>query len=1138
MKRALMLQSFCLAVVLALLAGLATLPFGRAAARAATKTVIVELEGEPAVVAKYRAETSGQPFDLAGYRQQLVAAQDDFLARAAAAGVGYVLSGVEAPNGDTTASIKFRFNYVYNGVTLEVPAAALSVLKGLDGVKAVHEAEQMFPHLDRAVSYVRAPEVYGTPARLTQFDEVSSGGAHGEGMIVAVVDTGIDWAHPMFGGDPTPPQFGVGPALATRNQKVIYYLNLTAGVAGDDFGHGTHVAADIAGYLGRAPGADMLPGTADDIELHGVAPQAKLMGYKTLSAVGTGLNPSTIMAVEDAVQPFTLTGQPKPVPHIINLSLGSTVNDPNSPTSVACDNATLAGVTVVASAGNSGAATATNPTGEGTIGSPGTGRRVLTVGANNDPGKPAEDIIMDRAFDNGRPNDLVDVLDPSGVSRTGTGFVDGSNKATAPGQRTGIQLALAGGSPTVGNVIAQYYVFAGTVQTAADVPDSVRGRIAIARPSGAFAGVAAALAAKGAAAAIIIRPDLAKITVGHAAIPTWSIQESDARYLLDLLSSTDAPGVDPAKGTLSEFPVRVRQGAFKPAMAAFSSRGPVGGWGQIKPDVTAPGVGILSATVRAGGVSPAPSFMFNPTGYISASGTSFSSPITAGVAALVKQKNLTWTPAMIRAALVNTATNLRWADGTALADGVNTLNEQGGGLIDAPAAANAKALMGTGNPGASGRPPAVRPFEIGVSPLVGTSPGNPDFSASYSFGNVAIAGVEGTATSTQAVNIIDVRGGAGAGTYNLSASNVREAGGGNVRVSFTDEAGNEITSVQVPANGSAGYRVRVEVDGEQIADGAQIQWYVTATRADGGQRLRMPFYYRAVRPTVAAAAPVIYGVAGNEVEGNPPVDINGDYALQYSATAAGVMPARYRIEESADGGSNWTRLADVESSQTTFDLTGRGNGNYRYRVLGLFAVQHGFVAGPPSAAREVRVDRRVEVDVTSMVQASIVDGTVSFGGGFAQFDQTLRNTSAATNIYPPLQFVITSIQSGSGRVTAANATNGGTGLAGSPASFDYSNTFGYELSPGETSAARRLRFNNPGNELFQFTALVRAHLPASGSGGTAPTGGGADTTSGGSGGSGGGTTGGGTATDEALRTVQTTLTFTVNPLTRTVSLAR
>ncbi|HYP52623.1 MAG TPA: S8 family serine peptidase, partial [Pyrinomonadaceae bacterium] len=583
MKSRLFIRTTYFALAFALLAFALTFsPASRSSAQASLRTVIVELSGEPVAVAKYRAETSGQAFDLQAYRRQLVAEQDALLARAAQSGIDFTLAGVSAPNGDVTADIKFRFNYVYNGVTLVVPEAAVPALESLEGVKAVHAAETLSVTLDRAVSYTHANTLYGRPAHLTQFDTAATSGLHGEGMIVAVIDTGVDWAHPMFGGDPTPPQFGVAPALAAaRNNKVIYYLNLTAGVAGDDFGHGTHVAADIAGYLGRAPGKDMVPMTADDVDIHGVAPQAKIMAYKTLSAVGTGLNPSTIMAVEDAVQPFTITGLPKPVAHVINLSLGSTVNDPNSPTSVACDNATLAGVTVVASAGNSGP-------GEATIGSPGTGRRVLTVGANNDPGVPADDIVFDRLFDSGKPLDLTDVLNPAGVNRGATGLVDGSNKATASGQRTGIAVNLAGGSPAIGNPIAQYYVFAGTVTTAADVPDSVAGRIAIVRPSGAFATVANSVAAKGAAAVLIVRPDIAKITVGHTVAPTWSIQESDARYLLDLLASNDAVGVDPAKGALSEFPLRIKQGSYSPAMAAISSRGPVGGFGQVKPDVTAP----------------------------------------------------------------------------------------------------------------------------------------------------------------------------------------------------------------------------------------------------------------------------------------------------------------------------------------------------------------------------------------------------------------------------------------------------------------------------------------------------------------------------------------------------------------------
>lgn len=1107
----------------------------RATATAVTKTVIVELKGEPAVVAKYRAEAEGRDFDVQAYRQQLVAEQDALLGRAAAAGINYVVSGVSAPNGEVTADIKFRFNYVYNGVTLEVPETAIPVLKGLEGVAAVHEAETMRPHLDHSVKYVRAPQLYGPQPHLTQFDTAATDGAHGEGMIVAVIDTGIDWTHPMFGGDATPPQFGVGPALATRNQKVIYYLNLTAGAVIDDFGHGTHVAADIAGYLGRAPGKDMIPLTADDVNVHGVAPQARLMGYKTLSTAGAGLNPSTIMAVEDAVQPFTIAGYPKPVPHVINLSLGSPSNDPNSPTSVACDNATLAGVTVVASAGNAGRPTPTNPTGEATIGSPGSGRRVLTVGANNDPGPPAEDIVLDRAFDNGRPSDRADVLDPAGVNRNGTGFVDGANKATAAGARTDIPFVLAGGSPTIGNPVAQYYVFAGTVTTAADVPDSVAGRIAVVRPSGAFAAISAAVAAKGAAGIVMVRPDSAKITVANSTVPVWSILESDARYLLDLLASHDAVGVDPAKGVLSEFPVRVKLGSFTPAMADFSSKGPVGGFGQVKPDVTAPGVGILSATVRAGGVSPAPSYMFHPSGYVSASGTSFSSPITAGVAALIKQKNPTWTPAMIRAALVNTATNLRWADGTAVADGVQSLNDQGGGLIDAGAAATAKALMGAGTPGPSGSAPAVRPNQIcpnyggNPSPLCGASPGNPDFSASHSFGQVAIAGVEGTATLSQAVQIHDVRGGAGAGTYQLSSSNVRNADGASFRVKFTDAGGNEISSVEVPEGGSAAFNVTTEAYGAQIAGPTQVQFYVTANRADGGQRLRMPFYYRAVAPAVTTAAPTLNSISGTEVADNPPVDIDGAYRVEFTKPAIGAQPSKLRVEESADGGATWATLADVDASQTTLDVSGRGNGAYQYRAVALYPVEYGLLAGPASSARAVRVHRRVETDVTSFVEP--VNQNIVFGAGFTELTSALRNKSAGATAYPPARLIVTAINSGSGAVRVSNADNGGDGV-GAPAVFDYTAQAGPDLTPGETSAARAVRFNNPNMELFTVTVAVRAHVPD-----PAFAAGGASASSGGEvGGGGAGTQQGASSGGGALSGAQTTLTFTVNPLTRTVRL--
>ena len=85
-------------------------------------------------------------------------------------------------------------------------------------------------------------------------------------------------------------------------------------------------------------------------------------------------------------------------------------------------------------------------------------------------------------------------------------------------------------------------------------------------------------------------------------------------------------------------------------MAAFSSRGPLGDW--IKPDVTAPGIQVLA------GMTPQPVGTVNgPPGnlYQAIAGTSMSSPHAAGVSALVKAAHPSWTPAMIKSALMTSA---------------------------------------------------------------------------------------------------------------------------------------------------------------------------------------------------------------------------------------------------------------------------------------------------------------------------------------------------------------------------------------------------------------------------------------------------------------------------------------------------
>ncbi|WP_328224203.1 S8 family serine peptidase [Streptomyces sp. NBC_00310] len=103
-------------------------------------------------------------------------------------------------------------------------------------------------------------------------------------------------------------------------------------------------------------------------------------------------------------------------------------------------------------------------------------------------------------------------------------------------------------------------------------------------------------------------------------------------------------------------------------LASFSGRGPRPGDFAVKPEITAPGVGITAA--RAAGTT-----MGTPVddNYTTANGTSMATPHVAGAAALVAQAHPDWTGRQIKEALATTAkTN---AD--------NSVFEQGDGRVDA-----------------------------------------------------------------------------------------------------------------------------------------------------------------------------------------------------------------------------------------------------------------------------------------------------------------------------------------------------------------------------------------------------------------------------------------------------------------------
>ncbi|MFF4130598.1 S8 family serine peptidase [Streptomyces mirabilis] len=108
------------------------------------------------------------------------------------------------------------------------------------------------------------------------------------------------------------------------------------------------------------------------------------------------------------------------------------------------------------------------------------------------------------------------------------------------------------------------------------------------------------------------------------------------------------------------------------SLAPFSSRGPRHGDRAVKPDVTAPGVGIVAA--RAAGTT-----MGEPVDqyYVAASGTSMATPHVAGAAALLAQAHPTWSGQRLKDALISTAHTV----------GGQQVTEEGGGRVDVAAAA-------------------------------------------------------------------------------------------------------------------------------------------------------------------------------------------------------------------------------------------------------------------------------------------------------------------------------------------------------------------------------------------------------------------------------------------------------------------
>ncbi|MFS0635081.1 S8 family serine peptidase [Mesobacillus foraminis] len=151
---------------------------------------------------------------------------------------------------------------------------------------------------------------------------------------------------------------------------------------------------------------------------------------------------------------------------------------------------------------------------------------------------------------------------------------------------------------------------------------------------------------------------------GGLEIPVASITKEEGERLKKVIEQETVTG-------------RIELKEEKDFLADFSSRGPVTTTWEIKPDVLAPGVAIKSTI---------------PGGYLALQGTSMAAPHVAAACALVKQAHPEWEPAQIKAALMNTALQIKDRDGREY-----RTFEQGAGRIQSEKAAAAETLVVPGS---------------------------------------------------------------------------------------------------------------------------------------------------------------------------------------------------------------------------------------------------------------------------------------------------------------------------------------------------------------------------------------------------------------------------------------------------------
>lgn len=520
-------------------------------------------------------------------------------------------------------TLEFEQQYLgaLNGAVARMTLDEARRIRHLDFVRGVFLDEERELQTDVGPEHIGAPLIWNG-------QNTGMIATRGEGIIIGVLDTGINFSHPAFaesdgdGYTHTNP-YGVGVYrgwCASNpghcNSKLIgaYGLNPLGGSPVDDNGHGSHVAATAAGN--RHLASFTVGGDPYTRHISGVAPRANIVAYQVCRP--NCPVSSSVAAIDSAI----INDQVD----VLNYSISGGDTPWDDPVDLAFLDAYNAGIFVAASAGNAG---------------PGSGTVMKT----------------------GPWNAAV-------AASTHRRAIGHTLDVTGPGTPAELQAVLA----VPGEDMAILSNITGELRFNAANPLGCSGH-----PAGFFSGAIALLSRGECSFAQKISNAVA---AGASHVVVFNHVGGPAIVMGGVVGLATSVMIDNTSGIALRNYVQANPGAtirlnsgttlventdWEDIIAGFSSRGP-SRYNQLAPTFTAPGVNMLAAS---SGGADAYSFL---------QGTSMASPHAAGAAALLKSLWPDWSPAEIRSALALTAApeTLKKEDGLTPADPF----DRGSGLLD------------------------------------------------------------------------------------------------------------------------------------------------------------------------------------------------------------------------------------------------------------------------------------------------------------------------------------------------------------------------------------------------------------------------------------------------------------------------